>query len=341
MNTRLHSSTTRRRLAAVIIVLALIAGIGTVIAPGWARLAVMQPARDVLFFSREIEPLENWNEIESANPEPDSTEVLRAQGESLNEPDLVLDVWIPDVVPAPAVLLLHGSSPRGRRLGFNMLLADYLRHAGWLVLTPDARGFGESDRPHNIRDPAAWSVTNDLARLVAYATTHPKANGTVTAVGHSMGANHLLELDEAATKLSAIALIGPARFLGDYSTAWWQRVRFSSDRRIAKALPGEVLRQVSRQGDPVRVAANAPAHLTNLPILLMDGEREGPELVAVLDEVAGLLGTNAHHVTIPGSHHYCSSYQLPWPFTTVYVRRDVFSACFSTLRDFLETSIDR
>jgi acetyl esterase/lipase len=300
----------------------------------------MQPARDLLFFHREVNPLRNWNEIDSAYPFPDSTEILPARDEPGHELSLVLDVWIPDIVPAPAVLLLHGSSPRGRKLGFNMLLADYLRHAGWLVLTPDARGFGESGRPANLHDPTAWSVTDDLARLVAHAKTHPYANGMVAAVGHSMGASQLLQFDEAANELAALALIGPSRFLGDYSTTWWQRVRFSTDRKIARALPAGVIMETSRQGDPLRSAMLPPDYLTSLPVLLMDGEREGPELVAVLDEVARLLGPNAQHVTIPGSHHYCSSYQLPWPLTAVYVRREIFGRCFGALEEFLRESIN-
>lgn len=338
MNSRLHSSYPRRQLLVILVALALVGALATALAPGWVRLAVLQPARDLLFFNREIQPLEHWNSIERADPAPDSTEILRAQGETGSEIDLVLDVWIPDVVPAPAVLLLHGSSPRGRKLGFNMLLADYLRDAGWLVFTPDARGFGESGRPANVNDPAAWSVTSDLARLVSHARTHPKANGVVTGVGHSMGASQLLQFDEAAKELAALALIGPSRFPGEYSTTWWQRVRFSTDRRIARALPSEVIRETSRQGDPMRAAKLPPDYLTNLPVLLMDGEREGPELVGILDEVASLLGPNAQHVTVPGSHHYCSSYQLPWPLKTVYVRREIFARCFGTLEVFLRDS---
>jgi pimeloyl-ACP methyl ester carboxylesterase len=341
MSFRTNYSSPWNRLLATLLVLALAGSLATALAPGWVRLALMQPARDLLFFNREIQPLDHWARIDRATPRPDRTEVLTAGDEPGRELDLVLDAWIPDIVPAPAVLLLHGSSPRGRKLGFNMLLAESLKQAGWLVLTPDSRGFGGTGHPADINDPAAWTVTGDLARLIAHSRTHTEGNGVVVAVGHSMGASQLLQLDEAASELAALALIGPSRFLGDYSTAWRQRVRFSTDRKIARALPAEVIVESSRQGDPMRAAARPPDYLRNLPVLLMDGEREGPDLVAVLGEVADLLGPNARHVTIPGSHHYCSSYQLPWPFTNVYVRREIFGRCFGALEAFLRDSTRR
>lgn len=329
--------------------LGLFAGVATATAPGWVRLAVMQPARDMLFFMREVQPLERRERIESAAPSPDLTTVLPAQGVPDHEPELALDVWIPDLVPAPAVLLLHGASPRGRKLGFNLMLADALRRAGWLVFTPDARGFGNSARPADVTDPAAWSVRHDLARLTRLASTHPNGNGVVTAVGHSMGAGHLLQLDEAAADIAALALIGPARYAveptADASApvpiAWWDRVRFSADRRLSRAAPAQVVREESRRGDLMHAATHPPGFLTTVPVLLMDGEREGAELVAVLEEVARQLGPNARHVTVAGSHHYCGAYQLPWPFSTVYVRREMFDRCFDALEAFLEDSIAR
>jgi pimeloyl-ACP methyl ester carboxylesterase len=311
----------------------------TVLAPGYARLALMQPARDVLFFERELKPFSHYSEIERHSPQPSETIILAASGEASADVDLALDLWRPATVPAPIVLLLHGSSPRGRTLGFNVLLAERLRDAGWLVLTPDARGFGDTGPPQDQNDPGAWFVTRDLQRLVTYAVQHPLGNGKVVAVGHSLGGSHLLTLDAAANHLAAIALIGPGRHSSEEVPSWWQRVRFSSDRVIPGVLPPEVTATESQRHDILKIPADTLATVFNRPVLLMDGEREGERLIAVLREAAAQLGPAAIHLTIPGSHHYCGAYQLPWPAQTVYVRPEIFRRCFEPLTAFLTEAI--
>jgi pimeloyl-ACP methyl ester carboxylesterase len=328
-----------RALSALALAGILLLGGLLLLAPGYARLALMQPARDVLFFERELKPFSHYNEIERHNPQPSETIILAASGEASGDVDLALDLWRPADSPAPVVLLLHGSSPRGRTLGFNMFLAERLRDAGWLVLTPDARGFGDTGSPQDKNHPEAWFVTRDLQRLVDYAVQHPLGNGKVVAVGHSLGGSHLLTLDAAANHLAAIALIGPGRHSSEELPSWWQRVRFSSDRVIPGVLPPEVTATESQRHDILKLPPETLATVFNRPVLLMDGEREGERLIAVLREAAVQLGPAATHLTIRGSHHYCGAYQLPWPARTVYVRPEIFQSCLEPLHGFLADAI--
>jgi pimeloyl-ACP methyl ester carboxylesterase len=327
-----------RRLLVVALAMVIIAASATALAPGYVRLVALQPARDLLFFQREIEPLRHYAGLERRAPSPDGIATLSADPAEGHDIDLVLDVWRPAVTPAPAVLLLHGSSPRGRKLGFNRLLAERLRQSGWLVLAPDLRGFGQTGRPGNPTDPAAWSVRQDLVRLVAYARRHPEANGTVVAVGHSLGGSHLLQLDDTAAELSAVVLIGPSRDAADDERSWWRRVRFSADRGIARPIPPEVAVATAEWSDLVQFAADRPPAFHELPILLMDGEREGEHRIAVLREAAALMEPDAVHLTVPGAHHYCGAYQLPWPMRKVYLRPEVFERCFEPLEAFLSAA---
>jgi pimeloyl-ACP methyl ester carboxylesterase len=327
-----------RRLLIGAVAMAIVAALATAMAPGYVRLVALQPARDLLFFQREIEPLRHYAAIERHAPSPDGVEKLSADPAAGHDIELVLDVWTPAVTPAPAVLLLHGSSPRGRKLGFNKLLAERLRQSGWLVLTPDLRGFGRSGMPGNPTDPAAWSVHQDLVRLVSYARRHPAANGTVVAVGHSLGGSHLLQLDDTAAELAAVVLIGPSRDAADDERSWWRRVRFSADRGIARPIPPEVAVAAAEWSDLVRFAADRPPAFRDLPILLMDGEREGERRIAVLREAALLMQPDAVHVTVPDAHHYCGVYQLPWPMRQIYLRPDVFERCFEPLAAFLSAA---
>ena len=316
----------------------LLAGALTVIAPGYVRLAILQPVRDLMFFERELEPFEHHAEIVWHRPTPDATAELPADPQDVTDVSLGFDLWIPAIYPAPVALLLHGASPRGRKLGFNMLLGERLRDAGWLVISADARGFGGSGTPRNLADPASWSVTRDLARLISYAKQHPNGNGTVVAVGHSMGGSQLLQL-ESAGQLVAIALVGPSREADDKKPTWGQRVRFSSDRKIARVLPAEIATTSRSENDILRFAKERAELFSGIPVLLMDGSREGERLVNVLREAAELMGTNAMHLTIAGSHHYCGAYQLPWPASTVFVRPKIFNSCFEPLEEFLAGAV--
>jgi acetyl esterase/lipase len=47
----------------------------------------------------------------------------------------------------PAILLLHGSTPEGRKLGLYRVLGKGLADRGYVVFTIDRRGYGDSDDP--------------------------------------------------------------------------------------------------------------------------------------------------------------------------------------------------
>jgi pimeloyl-ACP methyl ester carboxylesterase len=80
----------------------------------------------------------------------------------------------------PAVLLVHGF-PDSRRLWRNQVgpLAD----AGFRVIAPDLRGFGESDRPQGVD---AYRVTEVMVDLVELLDEHGVERAHV--VGHDWGA---------------------------------------------------------------------------------------------------------------------------------------------------------
>jgi pimeloyl-ACP methyl ester carboxylesterase len=340
--TRVKQEPTRRghRIRGIWLLLAVAVAVPAMaaVAPGAFRLVVMQPARDLVFFQREISPWRDFSAIERHRPQPTRTHRLPAASVADDEIEIELDEWHPAHTPAPVALLFHGASPRGRSLGFNLLLAERLRDAGWLVLTPDTRGFGRSGRPRNLRDPAAWSVRQDKSRLMAYAREHPLGTGTVVAVGHSQGASYLLQAEHEFPNLSALALIGPRRYPPEFEPDWWQRARFSSDRRVARLLPADVTIEDLRRTDLLGFAARRPAACTSIPLLFMDGEREGERPIAMLREAAARMEC-ATHVTVPGSHHYCGAYQLPWPWTTIHVRPEIFERCFSVLAGFLSAAV--
>jgi pimeloyl-ACP methyl ester carboxylesterase len=319
--------------------LAIVLAAATVLVPGMVRLALVQPLRDVMFFQREIAPFDRFEQVERIEPRPSRTDTLPPSPTDADSVALAVDLWVPERTPAPTVLLLHGSSPRGRALGFNRLLAMRLQQHGWLVLTPDARGFGDSGTPQNWREPEAWSSAGDLARLVDYARSLPDADGVLIAIGHSLGASHLLQLDLVHADLAALVLIGPSRHPAGHRSSWSERVRFAADRGVARIMPQEVVDADFARTELQRFAT-AYAATGGPPLLLLDGEREGARLHAALAAAATVAGDHSRHVTVAGSHHYCGAYQLPWAAHRVHVRAEVFERCFTALSDFLGNAIE-
>jgi pimeloyl-ACP methyl ester carboxylesterase len=305
--------------------------------PGLFRLTFVQPARDLAFFFRELEPFSAPGNLSTQNPEPTTSETLQSASHPGGKLDLTIsfDVWEPSVLPAPIALLLHGSSPRGRMLGLNQMIAERLREEGWIVFTPDARGFGDSDYPVDISDPLQWRSHEDVLRLLEYAHQHPHGDGTVVAIGHSLGASHLVETLSYAPKVDAVVLIGPSSAREDDAATLWRRIRFSSDRRLGHAVTASVLRDRNDREDVIRQAESWARQHEQYPLLLMNGSREEGRATEVPRHAADILGHTATHVLVETSHHYCGVYQLPWLAQPIIVRDEVLDRCVLTLVGFL------
>lgn len=307
----------------------------SVLQPGTFRLMVLQPARDLLFLQRELQPHSNFGDITTARLRPSRTFELPAATEHPHSVPLTVDLWLPEATPAPVALMLHGSSPRGRQIGFNMALAAALRDAGWIVMTPDARGFGDSGTPA-VRDaPRAWHSEGDVLRLIERARSDPDGDGPVVVIGHSLGASHLVETDFRSDPPAAMVLIGPSRERPPFAPDLWQRIRYASDRKLAQPAAEAVLRDQMHRHDLMRFATAPDRRPPDVPILLMDGAREGDELIAVLAETAASIAPPVEHHTVVDSHHYCGVYQLPFFNQPVFMREDVFQRCLSAVMDFV------
>lgn len=122
----------------------------------------------------------------------------------------------------PAVLLVHGF-PDSRHLWRNQVgpLAD----AGFRVLAPDLRGFGESDRPEGVD---AYRVTEVMGDLVELLDEHGVERAHV--VGHDWGAGIAWALagllPDRVASLAALSVGHPnarhPRTLESREKAWYQ-----------------------------------------------------------------------------------------------------------------------
>ena len=88
----------------------------------------------------------------------------------------------------PGILLLHGSTPEGRKLGLYRVLGRELAARGYVVLSTDHRGFGESEDPPRTDIPAALDFVGDARVAVAYlASLDGVDTRRLYMLGHSFG----------------------------------------------------------------------------------------------------------------------------------------------------------
>jgi pimeloyl-ACP methyl ester carboxylesterase len=172
------------------------------------RLTIFQPVREVRLFVRELDALTDFGEIKAVRiPAPAVVEIPRKYSEHIR---IVADLWLPVGGDSrPAMALLHGSAPWGRKAGLIQLLGYHLQRQGWIVVAPDARGFGDTDDPEDINSLDAWNVRIDIQRTVDYVASIKSVDTQrIYVFGHSMGANHALQgaLDDA--RVRALILFG-------------------------------------------------------------------------------------------------------------------------------------
>jgi pimeloyl-ACP methyl ester carboxylesterase len=223
------------------------------------------------------------------------------------------DLYLP-ARPAgsPAVLLLHGATPRGRKLPIYRELADRLRAHGFTVVAIDSRGFDESEKPHDLHDPAAFDFPEDvIAALDSLPRWAPVDPQRVYVVAHSFGAGIGLAAAGRDARIRKVVLIGPARRLterffapGASDRAYWLQ-RWQHDMGLPGTLDFPMWSSVMQPLNIETYAAPGAAK-PHPPVFLIDGEREDPRDRAFLRNVARHMPAPVDYWTVPGTHHYLS-----------------------------------
>jgi dienelactone hydrolase len=190
--------------------------------------------------------------------------------------------------------------------------ARKLAERGYIVLTLDFRGFGDSERPRNFESAADLDFVQDVVAAVDYLAALESVDaGRISAVGHSFGAGVAVAAALRDRRIERAVSISPGRntakrFFGPGAPdPGYPSRRMSRDMGVDPPIP-RALFDPHLKAYVAEAILDAPVHP---PILLVDGDKEAPDDLAFLADVAARMTGPKGYVTIPGADHYFGTRQ--------------------------------
>jgi pimeloyl-ACP methyl ester carboxylesterase len=239
---------------------------------------------------------------------------LDSQGETLSftnqEVRLVGTVYRPPQAESrPGILLLHGSTPEGRRLGLYRVLGKELAERGYVVLAIDQRGFGESSNPPQVDRVEAFDWTGDIGAAISYlASLEDVDPERLHILGHSMGANRAISVGIEDERIQRIVAIGPGRRVHERAekSADYFRRRQMRYMRLPRPIPARVYEDILEN---TLFIENHMTYFTrpgHKPILLLDGALESKADRQFLREICAEMVEPKRCHTLKNADHYAN-----------------------------------
>jgi pimeloyl-ACP methyl ester carboxylesterase len=244
----------------------------------------------------------------------------------------------------PAIVLVHGNTPRGRRLPLYKVLASGLAERGYAVLALDRAGFGQSEDPYKTATPdrppdAGADVRAALAYLVGLESVVPDR---VDLIAHSGGVPPILDAGPREPRVGKLVAIGPPRRMAERLAGPADRRRFWDRARDYRAVVGlgpfpdwyteEVFRRHKLAYSDLGNYAAYLAGPGHKPLLLLDGARESPADRGYLGRYYREMAEPKRYLTVPNADHYSNTTEIR--AVTVYDRQ-VLSYTLDAIDRFL------
>lgn len=231
----------------------------------------------------------------------------------------------------PGIVLVHGNTPKGRKLPIYRLLATELAERGYVILVADCAGSGESDSPYGLGNlealscvPGTRAAVRELLRLPQVDTAH------IAVVGHSGGATVAIDVGIEDPNVDAIVAMGPPRLsredLANPKTRdyFWNFFR-SKVREVYHADPPawltfDLWRTHFARGD---LEYRIPYFLRpgHKPVLFTDGQLEWPNQIAWLRGRYDSMVPPKSYFVVPGSDHFLNTTDFGFGGSVLYDRR--------------------
>ncbi|HEX6385865.1 MAG TPA: alpha/beta fold hydrolase [Anaerolineae bacterium] len=212
----------------------------------------------------------------------------------------------------PGVLLLHGSTPQGRKLGMYRILGQKLAERGYVVLAIDQRGFGESDDPPDVSRPESFDFVADAQNGITYLTSLAGVDSErLYVLGHSFGGDVAMTTTTQDARVGKLVVIGPGRRFIERGGrenapefAYFKR-REMRYMRLQQPIPTDVYLQY-RPRLTIESHRAYFAEADHVPILLIDGELEAQEDQQFLQDAYEAMAGAKAYTTLANADHYAN-----------------------------------
>ncbi len=211
--------------------------------------------------------------------------------------------------PFPGIVLTHGGTKLGRQLSLYRILSRELTRRGYVVLSFDFRGFGESENPVKFETPEDLDFIEDLKQAVSFLLSVKGVDASkLYLLGHSFGAGVVIPAGITDPRVKKIISIAPGRRAEEL--IWsenapfkdYPQQRLSDDMQIPEIqkLSNEFLHPILRYITIDTILA----HPEHPPVLLIDGEREDRKDLFFLKNLYARMTEPKAYTTIHNADHY-------------------------------------
>ncbi|MGE5848391.1 MAG: alpha/beta hydrolase [Ignavibacteria bacterium] len=209
----------------------------------------------------------------------------------------------------PCILLLHGSSPKGRKAAVIQILARKFQEKNYTVLAIDLRAYGDS------QDPPSYTVENfDFQKDVISALNYLVKNVSIDTnrlyiIGHSGGAGASIGSINKYGKINKakkMVLLGPPRRVQErvFDPQAKDREYFLKRWKKDMDLPYDLIYEVSKEAGKPQNIEDLVIQPNHIPLFLIDGDKEDKQDLEYLKYVYSKSKPPVDYWTIRGTGHY-------------------------------------
>ncbi len=220
------------------------------------------------------------------------------------------------------IVLAHGATSFGRHLSMYSVMAPKLAKQGYVVLTFDFRGFGDSEDPHNLDIFSSLDFAHDIVSALTALAAVPMVDPTQLYIaGHSFGAGVALATGVRDARVKAIVSISPPRLAierilsPDAPEPDFLSIRLSSSMELPQKIPRKYVEQYFKDYIPEKMLE----YHVHPPILFVEGAREPQDELESLQKIYEQVSPPRDHIIIPEADHYFGTgFQQPYREDIVY-----------------------
>lgn len=207
----------------------------------------------------------------------------------------------------PGIVLCHGATGFGRRLELYSVMGPRLAQRGYVVLSINFRGFGDSEDPHRLETFADLDFVHDISSAMSVLSELDRVDPSqLFIIGHSFGAGVGLAAGIRDFRSKGVVSISPPRlarerfFAPNAPTPDFPQVRISSRMELPQLIPQNLINPHFKDY-MAEAILDYPKHP---PILFVDGENEPRDELDFLQKVYEKMAPPKSYITIPKADHY-------------------------------------